>query len=552
MGIITVLSDVELPAVKRAFNIIDKNTEPKDVDGMDYWLKNIESKGSTLSIAITTAYDKGNENAKKITKDFINKFNPEVVMLVGIAAGVKSEVKLGDVVISKEVCYYEPSKITSNGVQPRWLSKETGDFPLSAITTFSRNNGALYDWHDNFHRVEGKLRREGLPDPLEILHPEIHIGTIASGEKILADGSLQVMHDNIDANIRAGETEGWGFLRAANEEKKDWIVIRGISDFGDDKTKDGKNKDRYHHSAANAAATFALTFLKSGYYPRYTEDINEASDPPIDSAEGHKPLPKKSETNPWTLFGQSIELSSLSKEDFWTTVADGNTKTLKIRIILPSGKFEGAIGQLPLISDCMFIPDVIASIANRIKETGFILDVRTFFDIDVVHEQGGKFELRNDILSDSNLILTGTGDINLATRLLLKHELLFNKRPGPTSPESPVIHGVNEEYNILNNQDLGFLSVFRSPLNDKRIGIFTCGTYAIGTLGAQKLLDLYIEGEAKQLGNNRIDRKIPAKIVNFRRTKYPFQLLDSGSTLPQIELRNIDVDSLIEAIGVRE
>lgn len=551
VGIITVLPEVELPAIKRAFNIIDKNTEPNNVNDRDYWFKNIESKGSTLCIAITTA-EKGNEKAKGVTKDFITNFNPEVVMLVGIAAGVKSEVALGDVVISEEVCYYEPSKLTSKGVQPRWLSEKPGDSPLFDIKTFSRNRDALDDWHDNFHRVEGKLKKEGLPDPPGILHPKIHFGTIASGEKIIADGSLQkTMHDQIDGNIRAGETEGWGFLRAAIEKKKDWIVIRGISDFGDEKTKDGKNKDRYHHSAANAAATFALTFLKSGYSPQYKEDINEASNIPIDSAEGHKPLPKKSEINPWILFNKPIELSSLSKENFWTTVADDNTKTLKLRIILPSGKFEGAIGQLPLISDGMFLPEIIASIANLIKETGLRLDVKTLFDIDVVHKRGGKFELQKDILSDCNLILTATGDVNLATRLLLKHESLFNKRPGPASPESSLIYGINEEYDVINNPDLGFLSVFRSPFNDERIGIFTCGTYAIGTLGAQKLLNLYIEGKAT-IGNNRINREIPAKIVNFTRTQYPFQLLDLGSTVPKIELRNINVQDLIDAVGVKE
>jgi hypothetical protein len=39
VGIITVLPEVELPAIKRAFNIIDKNTEPNNVDDRDYWFK---------------------------------------------------------------------------------------------------------------------------------------------------------------------------------------------------------------------------------------------------------------------------------------------------------------------------------------------------------------------------------------------------------------------------------------------------------------------------------------------------------------------------------
>jgi len=261
------------------------------------------------------------------------------------------------------------------------------------------------------------------------------------------------------------------------------------------------------------------------------------------------------ENSPWILFGNPIELTSLSNKDFWTKVAfneDDNTKTLKFRIILPSSKFIEADDQLPLISDSMFLPETIANIANIIRETDIKLDVKTFFDIDVVQQIGNEFELQDDILSDCNLILTATGDINLATRLLLQHELLLNIRPGPTNPNSSSINGINKKYPAITNQDLGLLSVLRSPFNDNRIAILACGTLAIGTIGAQKLLNLYITGKANRIGNNRLNKEIPAKIVKFEKEKYDFDLKNWDECTPEMELLNVNVSKLIDEIGVVE
>lgn len=256
------------------------------------------------------------------------------------------------------------------------------------------------------------------------------------------------------------------------------------------------------------------------------------------------------ENSPWILLGNPIELTSLSNINFWTNVAD--TDTLKFRIILPSSKFKGGITQLPLISDSMFLPETIANIAHIIKEIDIRLDVLTSFDIDVVEQNGDEFKFQDNIFSDCNLILTATGDINLATRLLLQHKSLLNIKPGPANPDSPDINGIDTFYDAINHLDLGLLSVFRSPFNDNRIVILACGTHAIGTIGAQKLLNLYITGKANRIGNNRRNKKIPAKIVNFEKAEYPFSLKNRDESKPQMELLNVNVSDLINSIGVEE
>lgn len=542
IGIITIRLEDELPAVKRVFNI-NRDTNPIKVGDREYWFANVKSKDSNLVIAITVACEQGNEMSKEVTGDLISSFNPMLIMLVGIAAGVKDKVELGDVVVSESVLYYEPKKVMPGGEnEPNWsIENAPTSLPTEVEKFFSHPNVLSY-WRNAFHTAEVKLKSEGLPNPPDVLHPTLHKRIIASGEKILADGSLKRMQKKTHKRIWAGETEGWGFARAAKKTRKEWIVVRGVSDFGDMETHEGKRKDEYHHSAANAAATCSRTIIECVYAPPKKEAVA--------SEERNKSLQEKSKNNPWTLFGRPIKLSSLSQEDFWINVADDNTKTLKLRIILPSGKFEGAPGQLPLVSDGMFLPDVIASIADMIKESDVRLDVQSLFDIDVVCKKGDQFELREDILSECNLIFVATGDVNLATRLLFQHESLLNIKPGTCHPKSPDICGVTKDYHTPSNPDLGLLSVFRSPFNDERIVILACGPNAIGTLGALKLLHLYITGEARRHGNNRYEETVAAKIINFQRIRYRFPLI--GSTNPPMELQNIDVDELIHGTGVME
>lgn len=552
VGIVTIMNEFELPAVKRAFNI-EINSKPEQVGDERYWLTQLKSNDSTLDVAITVAGKQGNERAKALTENLIKNFNPETVLLIGIGAGVKGKVSLGDVVISKTIRYYEPAKVLPNKTQSRYNDENSTSFIRKDVKIFTEHSLKIDRWEEAFHKAEGKLKSEGFPDPPGYIHPKPHCGCILSGEKILADGSLEKSQEKDHVSIRAADKEGRGFCRAAKESNLPWLVIRGISDFGDPKTHEKTEmKDKYHHSAANSAATFVRTYLELGYSPQIKKTNIGVIDPSNASDERNESLSEKSDINPWILFDKPIELSSLSKEDFWTKIAEDDTKTLKIRIILPSAKFKDAVPQLPLISDSMFFPDIIANIADIIKETEIKLDVQSLFDIDVVRQIKGEFELQDDILFDCNLILTATGDINLATRLLLQHDSLSNLRPGPAHPKSAILCGIAEKYHAQNNLDVGYLSVLRSPFNDKRVVIFTCGTCAIGTLGAQKLLDLYVTGKANKIGNNRIDRRIPAKIVNFPLKQYPFPLSDRNKFNPPMELQNINVQDLIDGVGVKE
>ena len=64
--------------------------------------------------------------------------------------------------------------------------------------------------------------------------------------------------------IVAAEMESAGFCIACNEFYNNWLVIRGISDYGGEDKNDKFNK-KYQHIAAFGAFTALLYYLRNNY-----------------------------------------------------------------------------------------------------------------------------------------------------------------------------------------------------------------------------------------------------------------------------------------------
>jgi hypothetical protein len=98
--------------------------------------------------------------------------------------------------------------------------------------------------------------------------------TIASGDKLLRDpNKLLELRRDIHGKIEVGEMEAAGLVEACRIAGTPWLVIRGISDFGDS-FKD----DRFHTLASQTAATVMVDFLQYGL------DLGEGSGTVLGSA----------------------------------------------------------------------------------------------------------------------------------------------------------------------------------------------------------------------------------------------------------------------------
>ncbi|MGK3962278.1 hypothetical protein WMF38_55380 [Sorangium sp. So ce118] len=209
----------------------------------------------------------GNYDSAAATRDIVAWCRPAAVLLVGIAAGIRGKLKIGDVVLSDRVVAYEPAAAV---VGPDGAPREEPRPEIDRLPHAMNQDVVSYRPDPaRLQAVFAKIHGE-LPAPLpgqEALFREhvatalaVRAATIASGEKLLRDPSkLLCVRKEQHGKVEAGEMEAAGLVGACRRGGVPWLVIRGISDFGD-----AFKDDRFHDLAASAAAAVLADFLAYG------------------------------------------------------------------------------------------------------------------------------------------------------------------------------------------------------------------------------------------------------------------------------------------------
>ncbi len=262
--------DVEHQEALRAFGL--KSSDRVRIASRVYWFGHLAiGNGEYYKIVLSQSPDMANVDAALITSDTIRDWNPEALLLIGIAGSADKDVKLGDIVIGRDIYYYERGKFTAGKRLPEpviyrvdaTLLSNIHSLPLSAIPRRKR--------------PDGKMTR-----------PDIHFGVIASGEKVIADKNLRdSLHDD-HRKVLAIEMEGYGFSAAVWQcfEKKRHIVIRTICDHSD-----RKKGDNWQPYAAKIVSIYSKNFLLDRPIPPVSSGLTETKEivPKRDAPKKKKP-----------------------------------------------------------------------------------------------------------------------------------------------------------------------------------------------------------------------------------------------------------------------
>lgn len=221
----------------------------------------LSNRLAPLSAAIVLGSSKTTDIAL-VTKRIIDDLNPKVLILAGIAGGVK-DVSIGDVVIASKAYGYESGKESERGFLSR---PEVLPFD-DELTDYARLIARRTPWQST-----------------ESAAPfSVTIGPIASGDKLIATNKGQVsdrlfMHYN---DTVALEMEAIGFAKAAVSHRKLRAMnIRGVSDLLNDKSlTDGQGGQRL---ALSNLKIFLQEFL-------YNLDITEFDDAPMNKPDKTAP-----------------------------------------------------------------------------------------------------------------------------------------------------------------------------------------------------------------------------------------------------------------------
>jgi len=167
----------------------------------------------------------------------IQDLHPQAVIMCGIAFGLRPDKQqLGDILVAKQLQYYEPQKVDiQRGQIPR------GDRATSGERLLDRFRSGDNDWQG----------------------AKTHFGLVLSGEKLVNDPAFREWLLKTEQEALGGEMEGAGLYVAARDAKVDWILVKGICDWAD-----GEKNDEAQPLAARNAAQFVLHVLQLGSWSR--------------------------------------------------------------------------------------------------------------------------------------------------------------------------------------------------------------------------------------------------------------------------------------------
>jgi nucleoside phosphorylase len=189
------------------------------------------------------------------TREAIEHWNPVAIIAVGVAFGMdEAKQNIGDVLVSTMVQDYELSRLNENGkLTPRGPKPPCADSLLNRLrqteTTESR-------------RVQG--------------WPILRYGLVLSGQKLVDNLDYREYLKHLFPEAVGGEMEGSSLFASAIPEKVDWIIVKGICDWGYNKNNSDKDA-RQKLAAQNAVQVLKAALEVGNLFEKQTTLINEAS-----------------------------------------------------------------------------------------------------------------------------------------------------------------------------------------------------------------------------------------------------------------------------------
>lgn len=262
IGLVVPLKE-EWAQLTRIFPILKHDVaDPRDND----FYYNLDSGLPDVRIIATFLGEMGPTPASQRASRLIDAFQPQLMVIVGIAGALESDVRLGDVVVATEINDFE-STAKAEAVADSFEIRRSGkrinaDYALSqAVIHFSEQAGDIYkQWQSAVKKDCSELNVT-----LDVEGPMDHAGHVASGNVVVAAKAFKQALRRIDRKFLAVEMEAAGVATASWERQfpVKWLSLRGISDLGDEQKKalDATDGGAFRKVAMRSAAQYLKALL---------------------------------------------------------------------------------------------------------------------------------------------------------------------------------------------------------------------------------------------------------------------------------------------------
>lgn len=201
--------------------------------------------------AITQLY-MGMPYAAVTTTKAIHIWNPKLVVMIGICAGVSGKVQLGDLVIASQTFDYGSGKLIDGKLHPHLTPISPEPWLWQLIEVFRNKEDVLAQIKDEF------------PGPGSTPETPMvaHMASMGTGAAVLADDAFVSELTNEDRDLRGVDMEAYAVALAADvcgthRNKYPCFILKGVVDFA------GIHKnDVYHEYGAYVSAAFLHKFLQ--------------------------------------------------------------------------------------------------------------------------------------------------------------------------------------------------------------------------------------------------------------------------------------------------
>ena len=251
VGIICALEEIEFQSIRR----LSCNWEvyPNTNDASIYYTCHFPSKSRPLKIVAAAAPQMGMPAASVLAMKMIHNFTPRYLAMAGVAAGVKGEVNLGDILVADPSWDYGSGKIeTGNDMESQTFLPDPQPLNLNpdvkAHIQALASNRTLLDSISNSwvgEKPETKLN--------------VHLGPVASGSAVLAHSAIVDGIKNQHRKLKGIEMETYGFMYAAANCVKPRPVALSIKSACD--YADSEKNDKYKKYAAHTSSEFLFHLI---------------------------------------------------------------------------------------------------------------------------------------------------------------------------------------------------------------------------------------------------------------------------------------------------
>jgi len=263
-------------ALKEEFRVFAKTVESMNPLGNGFY-RFVSKAGSILITGVVKLVGaKGAIRALQATRDLIDEYSPSIIVNIGIAGSIDSDILLCDVIVGTQITdYLHDSKATTTG--ETWEFQLSGDpYPiafglLTQALNFEFEYPAAYkQWITHASVFETDILKPELK--IELVnkgairnYPDSIEAKIASGPTVGASVAFSKwLQAKCDRSYKVLEMESAGVAAATTltASPVPTLVIRGISDFGDERKNDLENESGGTiRTVAMANATYFLMAL---------------------------------------------------------------------------------------------------------------------------------------------------------------------------------------------------------------------------------------------------------------------------------------------------